>query len=625
VIPLLLLIVSVAFAAYPIPPLPPYEPVAMKYYPGVSGLVAYNNTNGVAVVNPLDHTISPVLLNEFDYTTIDPDTGEPVGGQLGSESGGRYDVAMTSNGLEALVGNFNDHKVFFIDLSSGTPVVAGMAEIDTFAEDIAIDPTNQWALVTDGGFQPQVAVLHIPTRAWVPAGPDPDDPASYRIVDPGSDPGDPADDVPGYANAVAIARDGRTVVVADYFSGSIHVLLFDPATGGLTFQQTVTLHPYSTDQTADGDVMFRPVNVAISPDGSTVMAISPYRTEMATYPNPEGGDIAMFAIDRPGHVVRHPDVTMPSRVAGAQSAVFSADGRKAYVEALYFDDMPPEPVPLDVFWIYQEIHELTITGPGSASLTRSVRMPTPRGTSQFFGVDTMAITADGHFLYVTNPTMSGSVPVIDVVDLRTFAPIKSIGTPQHYPDPMRDWPYEPGEPEPGVWGDWIEQVMPVGIAFPQPSEDAPRPAIRAVRDDLEALLAQLTDTEDRSLLSDAIAHLQKALETGRWIDDSHLMPGVEGEGVFRETKVAVAMLMELRDGNDSGLPPEVLQSYIDRLVASDRELATIAIAEAQAGGGNAGKIEAANAELSKGDTKAVKNDPDAIEHYKNAWKKAMAA
>ena len=142
VIPIVCLVVSVVLAAIPFPPLPPYQPVPMNYVPGVSGLVVYSNTNGVALIDPRNHTISPVLLNEFDYTTIDPDTGEPVGGKLGSEGGGRFDVAMTSNGLQALISNFGDSKVFFIDLSSGTPVVAGMAKIDMFAEDIAIDPTN---------------------------------------------------------------------------------------------------------------------------------------------------------------------------------------------------------------------------------------------------------------------------------------------------------------------------------------------------------------------------------------------------------------------------------------------------------------------------------------------------
>ena len=467
-IPLVTLTTLVALAAIPIPPLPPYDPVPMNYEPGLSGLVVYNNTNGVAIINPNDHTISPILLNEYDYT-IDPDTGLPIGGPLGSEGGGRFDLAMTSDGQEALITNFGDSKVFFVDLGSGTPVVAGMAQIDMFAEDVAIDPSNRWALVTDGGYAPRIAVLDIPTRTWVPAGVDPitNDPFSYRmVIDPGPNPDDPDDDVVGYANAVAIAADGRTVIVADYSQRAIHVLLFDPTTGGLAYQQTVELWKYGTDENAAFPFQYSPVNVAISPDGSTVLVASVNRSadkNPVDPPDPdafyEGSNIAVFEIDAPGHVVRHPDVIMPWEVGGAQSVVFSADGAKAYVETIYYDVEPPEADPEVDFWQYQEIQELTISGPGEASRTGVMRSPTPRGTSQFFGVDIMAITPNGRYLYVTNPTMSNASPVIDVFDLVTSAHVKSIGTPQHYPDPL----------QPGAW---IE-ALPTSLAFPPPIQPIP--------------------------------------------------------------------------------------------------------------------------------------------------------
>ena len=356
-----------------------------------------------------------------------------------------------------------------------------MAQIDMFAEDVAIDPSNRWALVTDGGFSPRIAVLDISARTWVPAGVDPitNDPFSYRmVIDPGPDPDDPDDDVLGSAQAVAIAADGRTVIVADYFQRAIHVLLFDPTTGGLAYQQTVELWKYGTDETAAFPFPYLPVNVAISPDGSTVLVANVYRsTSLNPDPDPdafyEGSNIAVFEIDAPGHVVRHPDVIMPWEVGGAQSVVFSADGAKAYVETIYNDVEPPEADPEVVFWQYQEIQELTISGPGEASHTGVVRSPTPRGTSQLFGVDIMAITPNGRYLYVTNPTISGASPVIDVFDLSTLAHLKSIGTPQHYPDPMRDWPNEPPPPDENIPSDWIPEVFPVSLAFPQPIQPIP--------------------------------------------------------------------------------------------------------------------------------------------------------
>ena len=88
---------------------------------------------------------------------------------------------------------------------------------------------------------------------------------------------------------------------------------------------------------------------------------------------------------------------------------------------------------------------MSITGPGQASLTGSMRTPSRRGTSQLFGVDTMAITPDGNFLYVTNPTMSGASPIIDVIDLRTMTHVKQIGTPTNYPDPS-GIPSDPPDP-----------------------------------------------------------------------------------------------------------------------------------------------------------------------------------
>jgi hypothetical protein len=145
-------------------------------------------------------------------------------------------------------------------------------------------------------------------------------------------------------------------------------------------------------------------------------------------------------------------------------------------------------------------------------------------------------------------------------------------------------------------------------------------------DSLNELYATLTDKEDKSKLSDAIEHLQKSLKADRWLDASHLKPGAKGEGVFNEEKASVNKLKELRNNNDSGLSATLMQSYIDQLLAADRLLAEIAISDAIARGGNVGKIKTANDELIKGDVEKGKDHPDkAIDHYKNAWKNAVAA
>ena len=459
-------------AALPIPPIPPYAPVPMTASIGSTGLVVYNNTNGVAMINPRTQTISPVLLNEFDYT-IDPETGGPIGGPLGSEGGGRFDVAMTSDGRQALISNFGDGKVFFVSLTSGTPVVTGMVQIDFFAEDIAIDPSNTWAIVADGGFSPRLAVLHIPTRSWIPAGYDEvtGDPYSLSLVIDEGDPADPYDDMYAYANAVEIAPDGRTVIVADYFYGYLHVVLLDPATGGLTYSESsAQLWKQGTDENSPFPFLYRPVNVAISPDGRTVMGVNCVRSAYPEDPDPdaffEGSNIPVFTIDSPGHITRRSDVVLPNRISGGQSLVFSPDGRRAYLHTNYWDD-EPDPYEDDLYWWYSEVQVLAISGPGQVSHIGSMRAPTVRGTSQLFGVDNLAITPDGGFLYATNPTISGASPVIDVFNLRTLAHVKQIGTPTQYPDPMRNYPDPPDPPDPGNPGDYIEWVLPAGIAFPK--------------------------------------------------------------------------------------------------------------------------------------------------------------
>jgi hypothetical protein len=472
-------------AVDPPPTPPPYNPVPMTADIGMTGLVVYANTNGVALINPRNHSISPVLLNEFNWD-IDPETTLPFGGQLGTEGGGRFDLAMTSDGRQALISNFGDSKVFFVDLSSGTPVVSGMAEIDFFAEDISIDPTNEWALVADGGFRPCLAVLHIPTRSWVPAGVDPvtHEPISYRLpgvaIDDEEDP-----DYPGYsryANSVDIAPDGRTVIVADALEGAVHVLLFDPATGALSVQQTIKLWKYGTDHTAVFPVVYYPFNSAISPDGKTVLLANPDRTAgTGDVGDPtaifEGCNIAVLRIDQPGHVVRMPDIILPWNVTGGQSIVFSPDGRKAFYETVnweeYYNSTTGWPRA-------QEIQVISISGAGEGKHTGTIHTPSWRGNSQLFGVDTMAVTPDGNFLYVTNPTLSGASPIIDVIDIRSLRHVKQIGTPTHYPDPTRNYPDPPDPPNPNIPADWIEQVIPVGIAFPPALPNKPPVAVIAV-------------------------------------------------------------------------------------------------------------------------------------------------
>lgn len=467
---------------------PPYAPVAMGVDFGTTGLTTYNNTNGIALIDPSRNVISPILLNGYDYT-IDPETDYPIGGQLGSEGGGRFDVVINQAGTLAAVSNFGDSTVYFVNLSSGTPVVDGVVKIDFFAEDMAMDPSEQWLLVTDGGFSPVIARIHIPTRTLVPFMTDDDDdpstpdvPGPWRFptipVDADHDPSTPDVEAPaGYANAVAVAADGRTVVCADYFQGLALVVLLDPVTGNLTYRQRFELWREGTDSTAAWPFLYRPVNLSISPDGRTVLfsnasdcGINPHQIDPEDPTQRlEGCNIGVLRIDSPGQCTRMPDVIMPYNVRGGQSIAFSRDGGRAYYGTIFNPiDTSVTPWAWDYIYFHHEVQVLSVNGPGL--VTRSGAMPsqTIRGTSQLFGVDTLATSPDGNYLYVTNPTVSGGQPVVEVFDLNRRQSVKQITCPLDYPDPLRDpYPDPPGPPDPSDSGDWIATLIPTGIAFPE--------------------------------------------------------------------------------------------------------------------------------------------------------------
>lgn len=452
----------------------PYEPASFSIDPGMTGMVALMYLSGIHLINPRHQTISDIKLNEpHREVVIDPETPDIKAwmGPLGNDSGPLLDVAMTRNGQTALVSNFGDATVYIVSLRSGSPEVLAGVPIDMFAEDIAIDPSDQWALVTDGGQSSGVAVIHIPTRTWRTFHHDDDDDPSTPSENDDSYPLKP--DEPGSwilpdggdAQAVAIARDGRTVLLVDYLGGKVHVVLLDPISGELSLQQSVTLTRYGTDPSDPTPWIYWPVNVTISPDGRTALVATTFPSNDVTVD--EGGNLAVLYIDQPGHVRRKPDVVFPYYqdteigTTGGQSVAFSRDGKKAYyVTASKFRAIPSDPDDTDPYSSLV-IEELIVNSPGQVSRGRALRLPTVRGTGQFFGIETIATSPDGNHLYVTNPSGLPMSPVIDVVSVRGMYLAKRIGTATNYPDPDLDDDDPPDE------SDIIEALYPTGIAFPE--------------------------------------------------------------------------------------------------------------------------------------------------------------
>jgi FtsP/CotA-like multicopper oxidase with cupredoxin domain len=137
------------------------------------------------------------------------------------------------------------------------------------------------------------------------------------------------------------------------------------------------------------------------------------------------------------------------------------------------------------------------------------------------------------------------------------------------------------------------------------------------------LLAGATPA-DAGELRDIGRKVSESLDPALWIDGNHVS-AKDGNKVFDSEKVAVSKLMQLIK-KSSTISQATLQGMIDSLVLADRTLAEQALADAIAAAGDPKKIADAQSEMNSAaaDVAAGKFDT-AIEHYKNAWNKALAA
>ncbi len=140
---------------------------------------------------------------------------------------------------------------------------------------------------------------------------------------------------------------------------------------------------------------------------------------------------------------------------------------------------------------------------------------------------------------------------------------------------------------------------------------------------LQTLRATVTDREDGRRLDQAIAQLKQSLHPSLWDDPLHPDPK-KGSRVFQEEKDTVIKLIAIVRDRKSMIDDDIIRGFINRIVAADRLLATVAISDAQ--GGNPKELAKANRELLKGDERAADDRfTSAIEHYRNAWKHALHA
>jgi hypothetical protein len=256
--------------------------------------------------------------------------GPFLAGQLGSGDGGLFDIAVTPNGKTALVGNFGDGLISFVDISNplnpsimATVTLAynstsgGSINTPAFlVEDIAITQNGKYALVTDGTASNIAFTLDIGARKIV----------TYTNL--GNH----------YAQAVAIAPDG-TVVFADYERGVVHSYLLDD-NGYLTYGGTVTytinektgaIDPTGS-QTGVGWKFPKPLNVGISPDGETVILCdsAPYSYTYGSGYRTAYNQIGAYRITAPG-ILSFTQAITGLTSGDYQSVAFYPSGDKAYI------------------------------------------------------------------------------------------------------------------------------------------------------------------------------------------------------------------------------------------------------------------------------------------------------
>ncbi len=139
---------------------------------------------------------------------------------------------------------------------------------------------------------------------------------------------------------------------------------------------------------------------------------------------------------------------------------------------------------------------------------------------------------------------------------------------------------------------------------------------------LVALSATVTNRHDRNRLEAPITDLTRALESARWIDQTHLDRG-KGKKVFDEDWETANKLEQMPEPENE-LPDDWLRELAQRLAQADRLLAWLAIQEARAAGLSAKKIAEDLRELSRGDRDYDRGESGlGVEHYRIAWAHAV--
>jgi len=154
---------------------------------------------------------------------------------------------------------------------------------------------------------------------------------------------------------------------------------------------------------------------------------------------------------------------------------------------------------------------------------------------------------------------------------------------------------------------------------------APRDIKNIALNEIIELRNNATTEHDKRRLDFVIKSLNKSLEPKYWNDSLH-MSTERGEEAFKKERKAVKELQNTIKSKKSLLPDARLQEFINRILNVDRNLALIAIKDAEEEGGSENFIKKAKGNIELGDEAASEGRfRGAVNHYLQAWEFAVKA
>ena len=321
---------------------------------------------GIALSSPLV-LAAPwgITANSDDQTISTVDFGTPsptvYGPHLAGQlgtTGQTLDVAVAPNGQFGLVSNFGDYHIYRVDLSNPQSPSVSTSMV------APVYPEDI-TISADGTWATVTDGGSSPNLMFLNLSTN--TLTNYALTTPS-----------GSAQANVII--GQTVIVADYFGQR---LIYGQTNAGHTALLSET--PVST--------AYRPVNLAVNPAGTLLIA---------AMDNGSGtGGVQAFTFS--GGVLS-PASSLD--VGATQSVVFSPDGTRAYA----LTSTAPN-----------TLVEIAISG-STLSLTGRTANLLGNSTSSFFGIDALAMSADGTFMIAGNPGPGAPTQNIVRVETATMAP-----------------------------------------------------------------------------------------------------------------------------------------------------------------------------------------------------------